>query len=400
MRMNDIETTNVDSIESDVTFGLGITCYGKTNSNECFSGYNVFLIKKEMALNGITYCEFAKLHEKTDVLDNNALGYDDNDAYVLAIMEAVKYIKNSEFSSLIKCIYFNAASFDNGIPLSLKNVDRINEDFGSVLDNFQHFSLESVELFLNNIETHHIEFEHERSNFINYEYAKDIKNQCKVDKQNFVCEQNSVFIEKVKSGEIPPTPISHLSKAERKRLNKLKLNQVLSQEKVKSNSKKLIIHTDGSIHRYGDKSGYGCVVLNSKKEKIFNLIGSIPFVKRKLNIQYVEMYAIYRALVAIKDKIENGLFDSNIDITVYSDSQNCVECLNGSFSWRGHSDSEILKNLYKSINDLGLNVHYENVKGHSGDEFNEYADSLARQGAMKDFKGELISYYGNFQKVI
>lgn len=45
-------------------------------------------------------------------------------------------------------------------------------------------------------------------------------------------------------------------------------------------------------------------------------------------------------------------------------------------------------------------MYYENVKGHSGDEFNEYADALARQGAMKDFKGELISYYGEYQKVI
>lgn len=398
--MNNIEDNNVDSIESDVSFGLGITCYGKTNPTECFIGYNVFLIKKEMALNGITYCEFAKLYEKTDVLDNRMLSYDDNDAYVLAIMEASEYVKKSDFSSIIKCIYFNAASFDNGISLALKNVVRINDELGNVLENFNNFTLEKIESFLNNIETHHIEFEHERSNFINYEYAKNIKELCKVDKQIFVSDQNSVFIEKVKNGEIAPTPISHLSKSEKRRLNKLKVKQGVSKHNVKCNSQKIIIHTDGSIHRYGDKSGYGCVVLNNKGEKIFNLIGSIPFVKKKLNIQYVEMYAIYRALVAIKEKIKSGLFDKNIHITVYSDSQNCIECLNGSFSWKGHADSEILKNLYKSINDLGLRVHYNNVKGHSGDEFNEYADALARQGAMKDFKGELISYYGDFRKVI
>lgn len=112
------------------------------------------------------------------------------------------------------------------------------------------------------------------------------------------------------------------------------------------------------------------------------------------------MYAIYRALVAIKDKIDNGLFDPNVTITIFSDSKNCIECLNGTFVWNGHADSEILKNLYKNIHSLGLKVYYENVKGHSGDEFNEYADALARQGAMKDFKGELISYYGEYQKVI
>lgn len=397
--MNDIETTNVDSIESDVSFGLGITCYGKTNFNECFIGYNVFLIKKEMALNGVTYCEFAKLYENSEVLDNIEKLYEDNDAYILAIMKSAEYIKNSDFSSMIKCIYFNAASFDNGTPLLLKNVNRINEELGNFSENFNNFSINEIESFLKDIENHHIELEHERSNFINYEFAKDIKQLCKVDKQVFVSDQNSVFIEKVKSGEIPPTPISHLSKSERKRLSKIKWKGE-PQNNVVYPSNKLIIHTDGSIHRYGDKSGYGCVVLNSKKEKIFNLIGSIPFVKRKLNIQYVEMYAIYRALVAIRDKIDNGVFGEDTTITIFSDSQNCVECLSGSFVWNGHADSEILKNLYRSINSLGLKVYYESVKGHSGDEFNEYADALARQGAMKDFKGELISYYGEYQKVI
>lgn len=397
--MNDIETTNVDSIESDVSFGLGITCYGKTNFDECFIGYNVFLIKKEMALNGVTYCEFAKLYEKSEVLDNSERLYEDNDAYILAIMKSAEYIKNSDFSSMIKCIYFNAASFDNGTPLLLKNVNRINEEIGNISENFNNFSIHEIESFLKNIESHHIELEHERSNFINYEFAKDIKQLCKVDKQIFVSEQNSVFIEKVKSGEIPPTPISHLSKSERKRLSKIKWKGEPQKNVVYPNNK-LIIHTDGSIHRYGDKSGYGCVVLNSKKEKIFNLIGSIPFVKKKLNIQYVEMYAIYRALVAIKDKIDKGVFNPDIMITIFSDSQNCVECLSGSFVWNGHADSEILKNLYKNIQSLGLKVYYENVKGHSGDEFNEYADALARQGAMKDFKGELISYYAEYQKVI
>ena len=398
--MNDIETTNVDSIESDVSFGLGITCYGKTNFNECFIGYNVFLIKKEMALNGITYCEFAKIHENSELLGNSELFYEDNDAYILAIMKAAEYIKKSDFSSMIKCIYFNAASFDNGTPLPLKNVNRINEEIGNISENFSNFSISEIEDFLKNIETHHIELEHERSNFINYDFAKEIKQLCKVDKQIFVSEQNSVFIEKVKSGEIPPTPISHLSKSERRRLNKMKLKKGSAQNYNTVSHSQLIIHTDGSIHRYGDKSGYGCVVLNSKKEKIFNLIGSIPFVKKKLNIQYVEMYAIYRALVAIKDKIDNGLFDPNVTITIFSDSKNCIECLNGTFVWNGHADSEILKNLYKNIHSLGLKVYYENVKGHSGDEFNEYADALARQGAMKDFKGELISYYGEYQKVI
>lgn len=398
--MNDIEATDVDSIESDVSFGLGITCYGKTNFNECFIGFNVFLIKKEMALNGVTYCEFAKLYEKSEILDNSKLFYEDNDAYILAIMKSAEYIKNSNFSSMIKCIYFNAASFDNGTPLVLKGVNRINEDIGNILENFENFSISEIEAFLKNIDTHHIELEHERSNFINYEFAKDIKTLCNVDKQIFVSEQNSVFIEKVKSGEIPPTPLSHLSKSERRRLNKLKLKNGIMNNSIVYSDNSLIIHTDGSIHRYGDKSGYGCVVLNSKQEKIFNLIGSIPFVKKRLNIQYVEMYAIYRALVAIKEKIDNGVFTPDVTITIFSDSQNCVECLNGSFVWNGHADSKILKNLYKNINSLGLKVYYENVKGHSGNEFNEYADALAKQGAMKDFKGELISYYREYQKVI
>lgn len=388
--MNDIDTTNVNSIESDISFSIGISCYGKTNIDECFVSYNVFIIKKEMALNGLTHCDFAKIHEFSEILDNSDLKYNDNDAYIYSIMKASEYVSNSSFRKIIKCIYFNAASFDSGVHMPLKNVSHINnEDFGFVLENFMPFSFKDIFKFKKLLSYHYIELEKERSNFINYEFAKSLKNLCTVNKQSYVSEKNANFIEKVKSGEIAPTPFWRLSKQERKRLISLGYKPETENKK----EDELIIHTDGSIHRYGDKSGYGCIVLNKNQEKIFNLIGSIPFVKKRLNIQYVEMYAIYRALLAIKNKISEKQFIENISISVYSDSKNCIDCLNGSFPWNGHADAEILKDLYRSINNLGLKVKYKNVKGHSGDEFNEYADSLARQGAMKDFKGEMISYY-------
>jgi ribonuclease HI len=43
---------------------------------------------------------------------------------------------------------------------------------------------------------------------------------------------------------------------------------------------------------------------------------------------------------------------------------------------------------------------YHKVKGHAGHEFNEYADSLARQGAMKGFTGEMINHYKDGEKSV
>lgn len=387
--MNDIETTDVTS--EDIYFGLGITCYGKTNADECFWGYNIYLFKKEITFNEVIRCDFVKIHEETEVLDNSEMGYDDNDAYMLSIMKALSYVNESDFSDMVKYVHFNNASFDidNNIPLKAMKVINNEEYF---MDMLNKFSLSDIEDFTKKIDKHYIEFIHDRTNSMNYGFAKDLKEKCCVEKAVVVVESNIDFMNKVNSGSIPLHRT--LSKAEKKKISRQKLGKIPPNVCVKER-KSIIIHTDGSIHRYGKKSGYGCVFINEKEEKIFSLIGSIPFVKKRLNIQYVEMYAIYRSLFILKEKIKAGDLEKIDNVIIYSDSQNSIDCLQGSFVWKDHNDAVLMKKLYSDILELSsdFKVYYEGVEGHSGDIYNEYADSLARQGAMKGFTGEMINYY-------
>ncbi|MDI6977674.1 RNase H family protein [Serratia sp. Se-RSBMAAmG] len=393
--MNDITTTNVDSSDEDVeiSYSLGMTCYGKANSEEYFMGYNLYLIKKEISyLNGwIPRCEFVKVHEFSDVLENEA-GYSDVHAYLRAMMLGVKHIKASDYGNMTRIVYFNSASFGVGDLNPLKKVCRFKGHIGHHLDLFSVFTIEEMEDFAETVEGFHVEFEHERGNFNSRAYASELKALCEVESDTVeACAANAEFVAKLLSGEIAATSdYDKLTKAERKRFRKSGGRII---DLIKPRNPYVMIHTDGSIHRYGDKSGYGAVVLDESENKLFNLIGSIPFVTRRLNIQYVEMYAIHRALVAIKAKMEEGVLPANTEVRIYSDSQDCINCLQGFFSWNGRVDANLIKKLYMEIRELDMTTTYHKVKGHAGHKFNEYADSLARQGAMKGFTGEMINYY-------
>lgn len=400
--MNDITTTNVDSSDEDaeISYSLGMTCYGKTNRDECFMGYNLYLIKKEIsyASGWIPRCDFVKVHEFSEVLENKS-GYSDVHAYLRALMLCVKHIKASDYANMTSIAYFNSASFSVGDLNPLKKVCRFKGHIGHHLDLFSVFTIEEMEDFAETMNGFHVEFEHERGNFNSRVYAADLRALCQVEEDKLEsCAANAEFVARLLSGNVSPTSeYEKLTKAERKRFRKSGGRIV---DLIKPRNPYVMIHTDGSIHRYGDKSGYGAVVLDESENKLFNLIGSIPFVTRRLNIQYVEMYAIHRALVAIKAKIEEGVLPANTEVKIYSDSQDCINCLQGFFSWNGRVDANLIKKLYLEIKELGMMTTYHKVKGHAGHEFNEYADSLARQGAMKGFTGEMINHYKDGEKSV
>lgn len=87
----------------------------------------------------------------------------------------------------------------------------------------------------------------------------------------------------------------------------------------------------------------------------------------------MELTAIIQAIKAIRT-----LYGSSIIIEVISDSKYCVDGFTDWMhswvknDWKGKKNVDLWKQLYA----LRFNVNLSWVKGHSGDEMNEFVDSL------------------------
>ena len=136
---------------------------------------------------------------------------------------------------------------------------------------------------------------------------------------------------------------------------------------------KITIYTDGACSGNPGKGGWGAVLIYRDKQK--HLSGSAILTTNNK----MELTATIEALKAVKK--------SN-DIELYTDSQYVKNGINlWIINWKKNgwktSTKKIVKNkeLWMQLDDLisKHNVTWKWVKGHSGLEFNEKADELARK---------------------
>ncbi len=107
-----------------------------------------------------------------------------------------------------------------------------------------------------------------------------------------------------------------------------------------------------------------------------------------------ELWGILRALIYI------GRFsDRDMEAIIYSDSAYCIQGINTwRHEWKKNNwtrKTGELKNkfIWMSIDhyiNKYPNIHFEKVKGHAGDKWNELADKLAKQG-VEDGKNSIRS---------
>lgn len=140
------------------------------------------------------------------------------------------------------------------------------------------------------------------------------------------------------------------------------------------------IYTDGSTHPTNPgPGGFGIVI--TKDNKIINTYGK-QFTHTTNN--RMEMSAILWCLA------NYGKYPE--EVIVYSDSSYAINTFtNWMFNWQRNnwrkSDNQPPENLdiiqtYLNLLNMGYKITLKKVKGHSGVEFNELADKLARTGGV------------------
>jgi ribonuclease HI len=151
--------------------------------------------------------------------------------------------------------------------------------------------------------------------------------------------------------------------------------------------KEIVVHTDGSSLNNPGPGGYAAVLMykNHRKE----LYGGF----RKTTNNRMELLGVIKALEALTERC---------NVTIHSDSKYVVNAFNKNwiYSWdkKGWitSSKQEVKNsdLWKRLLKLSKehNINFVWVKGHDGNEENEFCDELCRNAARHNQLGVDLFY--------
>lgn len=140
----------------------------------------------------------------------------------------------------------------------------------------------------------------------------------------------------------------------------------------------LDIYTDGSVNPNPGVGGWAAVISDGKKT--VELTG---YSYGGATNNSMELTAILRAIQYLKVPCQ---------VTVYSDSQLAVQCLNGNYKPKKHHIVDLVKGIRIAAQSGGHQVKYVHVDGHKGIEFNERADELAgkaQNDCFAEFKRDI-----------
>lgn len=143
------------------------------------------------------------------------------------------------------------------------------------------------------------------------------------------------------------------------------------------NEQTVTIYTDGACSGNPGPGGWGAVLMYKNQQK--NLQGYEPDTTNNR----MELSAVIFALQALKYRCNVSIYTDSIYV-----KQGCMEWMANwkKNNWR-NSQKQAVKNqdLWQILDEL-LQKHsiaWFWVKGHSGDTYNEMADSLAREAILK-----------------
>lgn len=130
-----------------------------------------------------------------------------------------------------------------------------------------------------------------------------------------------------------------------------------------SSDKKYIAYTDGSCLGNPGPGGWGIVYFDIKGKE-HHLYGSDPYTTNNK----MEITAIIEAIREIPDPL-----------VIRTDSQLTINHAIGKFKRNENLD------LWDEFNEIskGRNIVFEKVRAHSGNKYNDIADSLAKRGSTE-----------------
>lgn len=128
---------------------------------------------------------------------------------------------------------------------------------------------------------------------------------------------------------------------------------------------KYTLITDGAYSSARDQGGIGLVFLKNG-EKILEYSKMYKDVTNNM----MELGAVIIGLRLIKNPIDS--------LTIVTDSMYVIGC--ATKGWKRKKNVKLWQEFdsqYERVKTLCPNIHFEYVKGHDGDEWNEYCDRLA-----------------------
>jgi ribonuclease HI len=135
-----------------------------------------------------------------------------------------------------------------------------------------------------------------------------------------------------------------------------------------------IVYTDGSGESSG--FGYGGIIIppDGNIVKYSEPLPKLPGLTGSSN--QCELYSIYHALTKVKG-----------DVVIYTDSKYSIGCLTEWYKkwdqngWNGVCNATLIKKCLELMKNRSVSIQY--VPAHTGQYYNEIADSLAKLGARK-----------------
>lgn len=136
-----------------------------------------------------------------------------------------------------------------------------------------------------------------------------------------------------------------------------------------SNSVKAVAYVDGSYNVATKEFGYGVVMFHNGEQ----IHLSDAFNDEEMAAMRNVAGEIYGSMAAMEYAIKNNV----TNLTIFYDYMGISKWCTG--EWKTNKKGTVLYKKYYDQAKKKINISFEKVKGHSGDKYNDLADSLAKK---------------------
>lgn len=143
------------------------------------------------------------------------------------------------------------------------------------------------------------------------------------------------------------------------------------------------IYTDGSCDnlQYPNYGGWAYLILENGEEICRRSGTDIHTTNNRM-----EMLAIINSLVDLP-------IGSIVEL--YTDSKYCIGCFTGTY--KAIANTDLIEDYQRIVEEQSLTIHFNWVKGHNGDKYNEIVDKLSNE-EYERISGKVITDYKRMKK--
>lgn len=129
---------------------------------------------------------------------------------------------------------------------------------------------------------------------------------------------------------------------------------------------RFIVATDGSAAPNPGAGSFAYIIRAYEEDDLLLLEKTAVYaVSGKNTSNRMELRAILYAIYAVEDTMDELADEYSLTVTVYSDSQNAVNWLNGTFDINNPDILQYVRDIHHAIIDAHIRVDFKYVAGHS-----------------------------------